>query len=84
MRLLQLGARIIEQDDAVKAEVARRISSGTSPKFEQEASAFGEESLEGNGFRAVFVLASAFIPKGGLVIGAFVIANRRGISHVFG
>ena len=33
LRLFELGARIIEQDDPIKAKVARSISSSTSPKF---------------------------------------------------
>ena len=73
--LLQLGARIIEQDYALKAEVARRISSGAGAQFQQDPSAFGEKSLESDRFGTVLILTSTFIPKGGLIIGAFVVTN---------
>jgi len=79
LRLFQLGARIIKQDNALKATVARSISSGTSPKFKHKAPAGREQAFQGNGFCTVFVLASAFIPEGGLVIGAFIITNGRSI-----
>ena len=78
LSLFQLRTRVIEQDNPLKAEVARRISSGTGSQFQQETSALRQELLEGNGFRAVFVFASALIPKGSLVIRVFVITNRRG------
>jgi hypothetical protein len=81
LRLFELGARIIEQDHPVKAAVAGCVSSSPSPQFKQEASLLREESLQCNGLRAIFIGASAFIPKGGLVIGAFIIADRRRTSH---
>ena len=64
LRLLQLGARIIEEEDAIKAMVPRRVTSRASAKFEEESPALREEALQGDGFRAVFVFASAFIPEG--------------------
>jgi hypothetical protein len=82
LRLFQLGARIIEQDDLIKALITRRISSGTGSKFKQDASFVRQQTLEGNGFGAVFLLASALIPKGLLVIGAFVITNGRSILFI--
>jgi hypothetical protein len=68
LRLFQLCARVIEQDDAIEAGIARRISPGARAKLEQEASLLWEEALESNGFGAVFVLTPAFIPEGPLVI----------------
>src|SRR5688572_4958116 len=62
LSLFQLRARIIKQDNALKAPVALRISPGTGSQFQQEAATFRQESLEGNGFRAVLVFASALIP----------------------
>ena len=77
LSLFKLRARVIKQDNALKAGVARRISSGAGSQFQQEASPFREQSPQGNGFRAVFIFTPALVPKGSLGIGVFLIAGGR-------
>src|SRR5690242_4523868 len=61
--LLQLGAGIIEEHDTFEAEVAGGITSRARAQLEQEAPASREQALEGNGLRAVFILAPAPLPE---------------------
>ena len=58
------------------------IASGTGAEFEQEATLRRQEPFERDGFGAVFVGASALIPKRGLIIGAFVITDGRSVLFV--
>lgn len=81
--LLELGPRIIQQDDPVEAEVARRISPGTRAKLQQEMPFLGKEPLQSYGLRAVFIVAPTFPPEGSLIVGVFVVANRRGSQKLF-
>lgn len=75
LRLLELGARIIQQDDALETGVARRVSPRTGAQFEQQFAAFREQTFQRDGFAAVLVFAPAAIPERGLVIGAVVVAD---------
>src|SRR5215210_2306513 len=81
LRLFELSARIIKQNNALKARIARRVSSGTSSEFQKHTAALRQETLDGDGFRPIFVLAPTFIPKGCLVIRAFIVTYRRSVSH---
>ena len=73
--MLELGAGVIQQDDALEALVARRVAPGAGAELEQEPAAGGQQSAQGDGFYLVFVAAVALIPEGGLVVGAFVVAD---------
>jgi hypothetical protein len=45
LRLLQLRARIIQEDDPIKAQVARRIPAGACAQLQQEPPACGKQAL---------------------------------------
>ncbi len=49
--LFELGARIVQQDDAVKAEVARRISPGARSQLQEDASSWGAGDAAGRWLR---------------------------------
>ena len=82
--LLHLGEGVVEQYDALKVFVAQRVASGARAQFEHEFAFGGQQAAQGYGFGLIFVGAPTLFPKCGLVVGAFVITNRRlGLSHVF-
>ena len=73
--MLELGAGVVEQDDALEALVAGGVAPGAGADLEQELAAGGQQAAQGDGFHLVFVAAVALIPEGGLVVGAFVVAD---------
>jgi len=82
LRLLQLGAGIIHQDNLFIARVAGRVAPGACAQFQQQPALGGHQPADGNGFSSIFISPVALFPEGSLVIRAFVITDWRGIWHV--
>ena len=81
--LLELGAGVVEQDDALEALVAGGVAPGAGADLEQQLAAGGQQAAQGDGFHLVFVAAVALIPEGGLVVGAFVVADGGEVGGRF-
>src|SRR4029078_7757242 len=83
LRLLELRGGIVEQHDAFEAGVARRVAAGAGAQLQQQAAGRRQQGSEGARFAQVFVGAWARVPKSLLVLGAFVVADRRPLGHYF-
>jgi hypothetical protein len=76
--LLQLGQRVIQQENLPIPPIARRVAPGPRPKLQQPLSSLGgEKAAQGDGLHAILILAAALLPKRFLIIRTFVIADGQ-------
>ena len=86
--LLNLGQRVIHDDDSFIAFVAERVPSGAGADFQEEFPLFWKKPFQRDGFGSVFVSTFPFSPELVLIVGLIIVAEswcvavlRFGLTH---
>ncbi len=68
LRLAELGARIVQQHNALETAVTGGVPACARAQLEQQLTGFWQQSLQGDRFHAVFIFTTTSIPEAGLVV----------------